>query len=679
MLLRISGRTVGRLCLPFIACAIVATITACGGGGVRTTPIAGATATPAPGPGASGVFGSAGQATTTGALGTPTALPTTASGTYTLAQLAANLDASQTPPPGTPVGTIGVISSVGSNSIVLQQVPALASPDPVTNPTGFQQNIALIGDFSSPLTVTVDPTTIFSGVAGFAGLANGQLIIAAGKPALGALAAQEIALVATPSTNTASSARNVPARVAVAAPASRRSTASLGEVVNEAFTRTASLGPAEKVDLPISNQSYPITCQTLLGKANGTGSLSLAVSTQLIASSGQVVANFPYDVTYNPNPPQFTQANGTFGGPGFVADWLNFEPQSGTDAAPTMDLTVGLALGFKVNLNNTCPGAIASIELGSATLGYAIESSTTAPMPGPSQSVDLVAQSCIGLNEPLNINLFAGANGFPNLNPFGNLAATNLQFCDVPHVSGNVVTGAVDNLIGATINNDSVTFDPSKTGASSVFSFGTFTPTASPLSFTIDTMTYHPQYQDKYEFQFTVLGNNVLSSYPLGGFQGPFNNLQSGNPSVTIAASTSGMCATVTSGNAFLGNGSMCAPIGAIDFEFCRSTSTPIGQCPSEASGTSGTVQITEPGYLGTFTVVDNQASGVLGNGCSAGPTQTYPVTTAPRTASGPQATFTISIGAQALQNSDTGCNVYIQDASLHTIEISLQMLSRQQ
>jgi hypothetical protein len=666
--------------LPFAACAVVAAISACGGGGVHTTPVATATAAPSPGPGAGGVFGSGGQASMTGSLGTPTALPTTASGTYTLAQLAANLDASQTPPPGTPVGTLGVISSIGTTSIVIQQVPALASPDPVTNPSGFQQNIALIGDFSSPLTVTVDPTTIFSGVAGLAGLTNGELIIAAGKPTAGALAAQEIALVAIPSASTANSARHVPARVAAAVPAAaRRSIASLGEVVNKAFTRTASLGPAEKVDLPIASQSYATTCQTLLGKANGTGTLSLGVATQLVASSGQVVANFPYDVTYNPNPPQFTQANGTFGGPGFVADWLNFETQSGTSAAPTMDLTVGLALGLKLSLTNTCPGAIASIELGSATLGYAIESSTTAPMPGPSQSIDLVAQSCIGINGPLNINLFTGAGGFPNFNPFGDLAATNLQFCDVPHVSGDLVTGAVDNLIGATINNTAVAFDPSKTGVSSVESFGTFTPTASPLLFTIDTLSYHPQYQDKYQFQFTLLGNNVLSTYPLGGFQGPFNSLQSGNPSVTIAASTSGMCASVTSGNAFLGNGAMCAPVGAIDFEFCRSTATQIGQCPSEASGTSGTVQVTEPGYFGAFTVVDNQASGVLGNGCSAGPTQTYPVTTAPRTASGPQATFTISIGAQALQNSDTGCNVYIQDASQHTIEISLQMLSRQQ
>ncbi len=345
---------------------------------------------------------------------------------------------------------------------------------------------------------------------------------------------------------------------------------------------------------------------------------------------------------------------------------------------PTVFLTAGADLGFSLKIGTTCPGNLPPFELASASVGYAIESVTTKPMPGPRQSVTLDAKTCPGLNGPVNINLFVDPkSGLPDINPFGSqdTSTSNLNFCDQPTINGNLVTASVGSVTGATVNNPDATFDPSQSGRPSVLGFGDFTPNASPITFNLRNFMYHPGYVDGYKLQFTIASIPVLESPAVSPFPVIFGGLRASDVPVSISAQQlSQLCETVTSGNAFLGLGSSCNAHGAVDFQFCK----PSGgfTCASDSSGTSGTVQVTESGYTGPFTIMDGDAANPFSGGCEGSMAQTYAISVSPRTATGPTATFTVAAGAQQLHRDDTGCSIYILDASGHYVSIALQLIT---
>ena len=637
----------------------------CGGGAgaapprPTTSPAASLTA-------GSGVFTGA-TATTTGSLSSPVPLPTPAGGTFTLAGLAAQLDAAQPPPPGHAIGTVGFVTSLGASSIVVQPVPMFPKTDAAGGALPFVNNVALVGSFGAPLTIGVDQNTVFVNAAGLAGLTKGMMILAGGTPSGTTLQATLIAPVGQSSAKTQSVVR------APRAPVAKRVPRSLGVDINGSFSRTIqNLAPPLKYTAPIVQiTGKDAICYNFFGQVAGVGKTTAALTPQAILSLGVLSVNFPFTVTYNQQPPQFTQNGTAFNGPGPVSDWLNFVPGQGTDAAPTVDLTAGAVLGASLTISSTCPGSIPPVTLASATLGYAIESSTTKAMPGPKQPVVLDAKSCIGLNEPLNINLFFDpASGFPNLIPFGDFTAANLVFCDQPTLTGDFVTANAGNVTGAALSNASASFDPSQAGAASVFGFGTFTPSAPTISFAIGGLTYQPGYVDGYKFVYTLLGVPFDVTGTVKPFPVTFAPLQAADVPVTINATVIGQfCEFALSGMPFLDHSSACAFNGSITYELCQAgPGTP--QCPAEANQTSGSVQVTENGYTGTFTVVDND-----NGGCESSLVTTYPVTVSPRSASGPTAAFSFSVGAQQIHGINNGCSIKIYDSLKRYVEVDLKFI----
>ncbi len=444
------------------------------------------------------------------------------------------------------MGTVGLVKSVGKASLVLKQVPLApthsAGPGPISTVTDVPQ----VGSFARPLVVTVGQGTSFSDPGGLAGLLPGTLIAVTGHSSGGRLTAASVGVLLTSRTvaTRRAAAGRLPAYAGPAhgAQAHRAATQSLGADDTRAFARIiTNLGPALKYDTPAVVVREPVSaCYDVVGrKVAGAGEWTATIVPQAILSLGGLRANYPFDVTYDPMPASYqTTSGGTFSlGP--VPDWLNFIALDGTDSTPTLELTAGASLGVQLTIGNTCPGNLPPITIAAATLGYSIDSATTKPMPGGRTKIMLAAKSCIGLNEPLNINLFVDpVTGRPDLNPFGNFTVANLSFCDQPTVTGNLVTANVANLAGARINQPTMTFDPAKVGPASVESWGTITPTAPRTSFTLGDFAYHPGYIDGYRLVYTVLGQPVLSTPPVSPFQGhvSFNGLKAADAPVGLTS-----------------------------------------------------------------------------------------------------------------------------------------------
>ncbi len=301
--------------------AAAAVLSACGGVTSVLTP-----RSPVPRPSGSaaattGLFAGA-TPVAVGALSSPVPLPTPSSGSYTIADLATQLDASNPPPPGSPVGTVGLVTAIGANSIVVVQIPMLPPNDANGNPIPLVQNLPLVGSFAAPVTVSVDQKTVFSNAGGLSGISVGTTIFAGGTASGSTLQASVVGALSVP----AQAAPKSGARAYTVPVSSIRSRASLGADVRDALTtQISNLGPA----LNYHGKAFEFTsgalpCRDLLGRSTGgSGTWKATLATQAIFSLGNLNANFPFTITYDPKPPQFTQNNGAFSGPGPVPDWLN--------------------------------------------------------------------------------------------------------------------------------------------------------------------------------------------------------------------------------------------------------------------------------------------------------------------------------------------------------------------
>jgi hypothetical protein len=394
------------------------------------------------------------------------------------------------------------------------------------------------------------------------------------------------------------------------------------------------------------------------------------ITPQAVLSLGELDVNLPFNVSYQKNPDNFLITNGAVTGPPPAGDWLNFiptaSPGNGTYSA---ELTAGVDLGLVVSVQNTCVQGSPVVQVATATLGYAIQSQTSDPLPGPIQSTTFKSVSCIGINEPLNFNFFNPISGFGNLNPFGTSGAANLSFCDLPTLSGNYVTGNVNNVVGGSINTSPVAFDPSQTGPSNVYTFGQITATATPLSFNLTNLQYQPFYKDGYQFQYTLLGVTVLATPSVSVFTATFAPLTTADVPVSINATpNNGECVAVSGTTVF--TSSACAP-GSVSIVLCNKPNpTPNSMCQSGVTS-SATAVITDPGYSGAF-VLDPANSN-----CSTVQT-TDPITLTPASGSGPTATFTINAGPQQVadgQGNDCTLTFETQPASGLPQEVGVHII----
>jgi hypothetical protein len=654
----------------FLLCVISAWALAGCGGGTSVAPLQNghATATPSPSPAPTatpsataspaqgGLFQNV-KATSTGSPASPVPIPTLSSGTYTLAQLATFLDASATPSPGAMVGTVGIVTGSTASSLTLTQIPMIAQNDANGNPIPFVQNVAQVGSFGAPLTVDVNSTTVFSN-GGLGGIPKGTMIAAGGSPdASGVLHAVVIVPLAYPGSAASARAHTQPAMVATNA--RHRFVDAFDTSVPGTFARRISIFPGLKGSAMIALLETTAPCNDLAGVGRPLGSIgtwSLSATPQYVLSPGELDLNFPYDVDYQSHPDLFTQTGTTFQGPGPAQDWINVAP--GVPGGPggyAAELTAGADIGISLTVGTTCPGT-PTIQLAAATVGYAIDSATMTSLPGPKEQAKFSPVTCIGINSPLNINLFfSPQSGFPNLNPFGNFSAANLQFCDNPTVFGNYVTGNVGDITDAMINTTPVTFDPSQQDAANVYRFGTMKALDSPLTFSLTNLQYQPSYGDNYRLQYTLIGVPLISL-------GPSNvlpvtvPLTTQNVPVTLVATPVGFCASISGAGVF-GPSLACNPANggaaSLNYVVCHNLPSDPDKCPTDSSA-SFTATLTDPGYTGEFE--DSSLSTCSG-------TQTVdPITVSPSVASGPTATFTITAGLKQVPDGQgNDCDIYFE------------------
>jgi len=635
----------------------------CGGNGTPISPIRGvrATAGPTASPAQAGLFQNV-KATIIGTASSPVPIPTLSSGTYTLAQLASFLSASATPSPGAMVGTVGVVTGSTASSLTVTQIPMIAQTDASGNSIPFVQNVAQVGSFSAPLTIDVSSTTVFSN-GGLGAIPNGTMIAAGGMPdASGVLQAVVIAPLAYPSSVAPASTHPQPATVAP--PARHRLADAFDTSIPGTFVRTISNflpGLSGSATVALLQTTAPCNDLAGIGRPLGSyGTWSLSATPQYVLSPGQLNLDFAYTVDYQSHPDLFTQTGTTFQGPGPAQDWINVSP--GVPSGPggyTAELTAGADIGVSLTIGTTCPGT-PTIQLASATLGYAIDSATMASLPGPSEMTKFSPIACVGINSPLNINLFfSPQSGFPNLNPFGNFSAANLQLCDNPTIFGNYVTGNVANIVNGTINTTPVAFDPGQQDAPNVYTFGTLTALGSPLTFSLTNLQYQPSYGDNYLLQYTLIGVPLISlspslpPYPARNVIAP---LTTQDAAVTLVATPAGFCVTI-SGPGVFGPTLACNPpngnAGSLNYVVCNNTPSDPDKCPLDSSA-SFTATVSDPGYTGDFEDASIST-------CSG--TQTVdPIMVSPGVASGPTATFTVTAGLKQVPDGQgTDCDIYLE------------------
>jgi hypothetical protein len=625
------------------------------------TPSLAPAATPSPSPTATassqaGLFANA-SPVAVGTASSPEPIPSpSSSAAYTLAQLATFLDASKPPPQGGPIGTIGIVKSTTSSSITIVQIPMIPPKDANGKRIPYTGNVPQTGDFSTPLSIDVGRATVFSNTSGLKGVTAGTMIAAGGTvDAKSVLHAVMIAPLAYP--KAAQTSWRI--RGGLVDSAARRPSdvsPDYDTAVKGAFVRHVyNVIPGIKLTTQQLSLQAPATCTDLFGKPTGaTGMWSLTAVPQAVLSSGDLDIDWPFEVLYDKFPSGFTQTGNSFSGPGPANDWLEFNPTM-EKSTYTVQLSAGADIGISLNIGSTCPN-VPTFTLASATLGYAIYSATSDQLPGPQKKSTLQAISCIGLNEPLNINLFFDpASGFPNLNPFGDFTAANLVFCDTPEVSGSLVTGKVSNVLNGTINTTPAAFDPGASGSSNIETFGQFTPSGTPLSFDLTSLQYHPYFSQAYELQYTFLGVPIVRA-PAIRYHQQLPILRTADVPVAINATPQGLCESV-SGSYVYPPTQACynqGQIGAVTAVLC----VPHGNetCQGGVSS-STTVKITDPDYTGQF-VTGTSMSG----GCSS-VTPTYPITITPPSGSGPSASYTISAGAQQVADGqEMDCTVYFEE-----------------
>lgn len=443
-----------------------------------------------------------------GRLSTPETLPpgTTVDGA---------LNASRVPKAGAPVGTVGVVTAIDPNGFTVIQDPLVAA-----NAAAVVHNVPQAAKLDGRLRVVVGGKTGFVGLGGLAAVMKGMVVVATGRMRGGDLIAASVgSLQVASAPHRAAHTRTAPSvarRRAQATSLMPRDGDVPTTTVSGAFTPTNLPVPVSlRYDTPIvSIDSPPYECYDWLGRKLGTGVASLKLVPQVILSSGGLLTRFPFQVTYVTSPPAYAQlVDGTYAGPGPVPSWLGFLPVAGTDASPTAEVTGGASFGLSITWgDDNCPGAnMPRVTIAAATYGYSIDSRTAAAMPGFGQAVKLDAKSCVGINQPVNINFFAGLGGFPDLNPFGSLSAANLSLCDRPTLQGSLVDGAIGDVAGAALSGPpTVHFDPG--GVPGTLDDGVaFSPVDSTTSFGLSALSYRPGLIDGYRLEYSLLGVPVIS------------------------------------------------------------------------------------------------------------------------------------------------------------------------
>jgi hypothetical protein len=425
------------------------------------------------------------------------------------------LNASRVPKAGAAVGTVGVVTEIDRNGFTVIQAPLVAA-----NTAAVVHNVPQAAKLTSRVRVIVDDKTGFVGLGGLAAVMEGMAVVATGRMHAGHLVAAsvgslQVASVSDRAAHPREAPRSARRRVPVRPAAAPRDGDIPTTTVAGAFAPTDLPVPiSARYDTPvISMDSPPLECYDWLGRRTaGTGVASLKLVPQVILSTGGLLTHFPFQVTYVTSPPPYAQLDDrTYSGPGPVPSWLGLTPLDGTDASPTAEVTGGASFGLSLTIGNNCPGALPPLTIAAATFGYSIDSRTTAAMPGFGQKVKLDAKSCVGINKPVNINLFAGLGGFPDLNPFGPLSAANLSLCDRPTLQGSLVDGAIGDVAGATLSGPpTVHFDPG--GSQGTLDDGVaFSPIDSTTSFGLSALTYRPGLIDGYRLEYSLLGIPVIS------------------------------------------------------------------------------------------------------------------------------------------------------------------------